>query len=130
MRVKENCISRQCRGVIDKAVMFVSLLGNVLKSLGRLGEAEACYRRAIEIIPELIQAINNLGNVSKDRGHDAQAIERFKQALAIDPNYATAFSNLLFTMTGSAASGPMSPNPSTRVPSETMAIVLARLVSS
>ncbi len=34
------------------------------------------------------------------------------------------------SMTGSPASGPMSPSPRTRVPSETMAMVLPRLVSS
>jgi hypothetical protein len=34
------------------------------------------------------------------------------------------------SITGIAAAGPMSPSPSTRVPSLTMAMVLARLVCS
>ena len=39
-------------------------------------------------------------------------------------------SSALPSMTGMAASGPMSPRPSTAVPSETMATVFLRMVSS
>ena len=37
-------------------------LGNTLKELGRLDEAEASYRQAITLKPDYAEAHNNLGN--------------------------------------------------------------------
>ena len=42
--------------------------GVILRSLGKLKEAEFCYRKAIKINPDFYKAHFNLGNVMKDLG--------------------------------------------------------------
>ena len=44
----------------------LSDLGVVLRSAGRLDEAEAAYRRALQLAPSHVQALGNLGNVLLD----------------------------------------------------------------
>ena len=61
-------------------------LGYACYRLGRKGEAEAFYRRALECDPSLAQTHNNLGALLADTGRSAEASEHFHQALAIDPN--------------------------------------------
>ena len=42
--------------------------GIILKSIGKLKEAELLYRKAIEIKPDYAEAHYNLGNILKDNG--------------------------------------------------------------
>ena len=41
-------------------------LGNVLKAAGRIAEAEASYRRAVSLKPEMFEALYGLGLTLKD----------------------------------------------------------------
>lgn len=66
-------------------------LGNILKLLGRLDEAAACYRRVIGINPGLASAHYNLANVLLDKGDNDAAIEAYRRALSIDRNYLAAW---------------------------------------
>ena len=43
-------------------------LGNAFKEQGKLDEAVACYRRALELKPDYAEAHNNLGNALRTRG--------------------------------------------------------------
>jgi Flp pilus assembly protein TadD/SAM-dependent methyltransferase len=69
-------------------------LGNALKSLGRLDDAVASYRRVIKFKPDLAQAHNNLGNALKDLGQPDDAVACYHRALRFKPHYAEAHYNL------------------------------------
>ena len=69
-------------------------LGNVLKDQGKLDEAVACYRRALELKPDFAEAHNNLGNALKDQGKLDEAVACYRRALELKPDYAEAHNNL------------------------------------
>ena len=69
-------------------------LGNTLKELERLDEAEASYTQAIALQPDYAEAYFNLGNTLQKVGRLDEAIESFKQAIVFKPDYAKARMNL------------------------------------
>lgn len=70
------------------------VLGYVFQGAGRLAEAEAAYRRAIELDPNDAQVHNNLGNVLRDLDRAAEAEAEFRRALALNPRSANAHVNI------------------------------------
>uniref|UniRef100_A0A8C4MRT1 UDP-N-acetylglucosamine--peptide N-acetylglucosaminyltransferase 110 kDa subunit n=1 Tax=Equus asinus asinus TaxID=83772 RepID=A0A8C4MRT1_EQUAS len=89
----------------DDSVNFFSLqfqdlycvrsdLGNLLKALGRLEEAKACYLKAIETQPNFAVAWSNLGCVFNAQGEIWLAIHHFEKAVTLDPNFLDAYINL------------------------------------
>ena len=60
-------------------------MGITLKELGRLDEAEASFRQAIELKPDYAEAHSNLGNILKELGRLDEAEASYKKALSIDP---------------------------------------------
>ncbi len=72
-----------------------------MSDLGKLDEAIACYRRALEFRPQYAEAHINLGNALKGRGELDEAIACYRRALELRPDSAAAYSNL-----GSRAQGP------------------------
>jgi tetratricopeptide (TPR) repeat protein len=69
-------------------------LGIILESRGRLGDASACYLRALEIDPRFVQAHCNLGNLLCEMGQLEQGVDCFRRALAIDSTCVEAHYNL------------------------------------
>jgi superkiller protein 3 len=69
-------------------------LGSSLQGQGKLEEAIACYRRAIEIDPENAPAHTNLGSWLRDHGKLDESIACYRRAIEIDPEDATAHYNL------------------------------------
>jgi predicted O-linked N-acetylglucosamine transferase (SPINDLY family) len=69
-------------------------LGEAFRCLGRLEEANRCYRRAVELNPKFAQAHHNLGVVSGERGAIEEAIVHYRRALAAAPRHAEALNNL------------------------------------
>src|SRR5262249_6159134 len=69
-------------------------LGIMLQGQGRLDEAEACYRRAIEINERFAEAMSNLGAVLAARGRIDDATAWYGHALAADSQFAPAHNNL------------------------------------
>ncbi|HEX9023089.1 MAG TPA: tetratricopeptide repeat protein, partial [Geobacteraceae bacterium] len=69
-------------------------LGEAYRGLGRLAEAELCYRRALEIKPDAVEAYNNLGIVLRDLGRPEEAAWACRRALAYKPDFAEAYNNL------------------------------------
>src|SRR3972149_6789176 len=65
---------------------------------GRLPEAEAGYRRALEIKPDFAEAHNNLGAIFSDQGRLSEAEASYRRALEFEPDYEDAFGNLLFAL--------------------------------
>ncbi|MBD1868470.1 CHAT domain-containing protein [Cyanobacteria bacterium FACHB-471] len=68
--------------------------GRTLAARGRLNEAIAAYRRAIQIDPNLAVAHNNLGIVLARRGRLQEAADAYHEAIRLDPNLANAYNNL------------------------------------
>jgi FkbM family methyltransferase len=72
----------------------LNALGNKLGAEKRLDEAEACYRRALEIRPGFYKPIANLGNLEAQRGRRVEAIALFEEALALEPGAFRTRTNL------------------------------------
>ncbi|MBM1221549.1 tetratricopeptide repeat protein [Ponticoccus sp. SC2-23] len=71
-------------GVQGLNVDTLSALGSANLRLGRLGQAEALMRQAVEEDPEFVPAWNNLGVILMERGKVAEAAEVFRRAFATD----------------------------------------------
>ena len=85
----------------QKSVQFAPIdaeahfsLGNTLKKLSRLDEAEASYSQAIALKTDYAEAHNNLGNTLQELGRLDEAEASYMRALALKPNYAKARNNL------------------------------------
>ena len=61
---------------------------------GRLDEAVADFRHAVQIKPDYARATSNLGNALKEQGHADEAVTRLRDALRLDPNYLEGYTNL------------------------------------
>jgi protein O-GlcNAc transferase len=68
-------------------------LGIALRRNGRLGEAIAAYRRAIELDP-LQSTLLNLGRAEREAGRRDEAIAAFRRALTLKPDAADGWSML------------------------------------
>lgn len=78
---------------IEEDPAVLSLLGIALKNTGNRIEAEAAYRRAIQIDPKYEEAYYNLGVLLKgDRPSEAQTL--FRSALELVPTYGIAYREL------------------------------------
>jgi tetratricopeptide (TPR) repeat protein len=69
-------------------------LGLALQHQGRLAEAEALYRAALEISPDIPEAQYNLASVMFAMGRWSEAIVGFKQVLKQREDYTDALVNL------------------------------------
>ena len=68
--------------------------GSILKSLGKLKDAELLLRKAIELNPYFAGAHYNLGNLLKIQGNLKDAELSFRKAIQLNPSFAEAHSNL------------------------------------
>jgi protein O-GlcNAc transferase len=68
-------------------------LGSLRKQQGRLKEAEAAYRQALERNPDYADAHFNLGAICRDRGELAFAGECFQKSAQANPTDAEAWSS-------------------------------------
>lgn len=65
------------------------------QDIGQVDEAEALYRRILDINPASADALNNLGYLQHAYHHnDALAAEYYNRALAVDPNHQQAIQNI------------------------------------
>ena len=64
------------------------------KDQGKLDEAIACYRRAVELKPDYAEAHNNLGVPLKDQGKLDEAVACYRRAVELKPDFAEAHNNL------------------------------------
>ena len=68
--------------------------GVVLRDQGRLEEAEAAFRQALELEPRHVFALNNLGIVLQRLGRPIEAEAALRQAVTVKPGHARAHVNL------------------------------------
>ena len=73
-------------------------LGIVLKETGRIEDALAHYRAALDLDPGFAAAENNLGVAMQDLGRPEKAIRHYRRALDMDPGFADAGRNILYAM--------------------------------
>lgn len=69
----------------------------ILIALGRLGEAEACLREMLAVMPSP-DAHNNLGSILQKQGRMAEAIECYRRAVQLKPDNPTMWNNLGFAL--------------------------------
>jgi len=65
-------------------------LGNILKEQGKLKEAIACYRRALELNPKFAKVHLNLGDALKESGDFQGAEDCYRAALERDSRFTLA----------------------------------------
>jgi tetratricopeptide (TPR) repeat protein len=75
-------------------------LANTLRDLGRLDEAEVCYRKVLDLKPDHIGALEKLGTTLNDKGDREAAIKSYKKAIKIEPNFAEVYNLLGMTLKG------------------------------
>ena len=68
-------------------------LGNIQKETGRLEEAKASYKKALNLNPNYAEAYNNLGFTLWQLGRLDDAEVSYTKALTIKPDYAEALYN-------------------------------------
>ena len=68
--------------------------GWAYERMGRVDEAIAEYRAAIQITPDHAKALCNLGNVQQDQGKLEEAIAAFREAIRLDPDDAISHYNV------------------------------------
>jgi len=67
---------------------------NAMAQHGRLDDAEAKYREALDVDPHFPIAWNNLGVVEMARGNTTRAVWAYQHAIEDNPGYALAYYNL------------------------------------
>lgn len=67
--------------------------GLSLDNLGRHNEAINCYKKAINISPNIYQIWNNLGLALNNAGKYEEAINVLNKAISINPNYESSWLN-------------------------------------
>jgi hypothetical protein len=71
-------------------------LGVLLTNQKRFEEAEAAYRRALELTPDSPSAWLNLGALQTCRKQEKEAELSYRKAIKLDPNYRLAYFNLSY----------------------------------
>ena len=75
-------------------------LGLALQNQGKLAEAVACYRRALDLDPDYADVHSNLGLALQNQGKLAEAVACYRRALELKPNLAEAHNNLGLALKG------------------------------
>jgi tetratricopeptide (TPR) repeat protein len=73
-------------------------LGILLNDLKRDDEAEAAYRKAIELNPSYDKAYSNLGILLKDIKRDDEAEAAYRKAIELNPSGDKAYNNLVILL--------------------------------
>ena len=71
-----------------------NMIAGCKASLGKLDEAIAGLKKALELNPNYVEGHNNLGLIFERRGKLDDAIASYKRALEVKPDYPEAISNL------------------------------------
>jgi Flp pilus assembly protein TadD len=73
-------------------------LGLLQRKAGKLDDASATLRSAVDADPSNVVGWNELGVTLRMRGKFAEAVDAYEHALAIDPNFAPAHRNLAIVL--------------------------------
>src|ERR1035438_23802 len=87
-------LARHAIAVTKDNYVAYNVLGGCLYRAGRLDEAIASFRTAIEIKPRFASAENNLGLALAHQGKLQEAMRHYRLALEYSPAYPQAIINL------------------------------------
>jgi predicted TPR repeat methyltransferase len=93
-RERGHALITEAIALDDRQAMFHNNLGLICVRMGRLDEAERCYRRAIELDPDRLDAISNLGVLLGQLNQLEEAEAVFRQLLERVPRFSDARQNL------------------------------------
>ena len=79
---------------LHEEAFFMGNLGVLLKETRRLPEAEAAYRRALELNPDYAEAHYNLGVLLQEAEQLSEAEACYRCALELKPDHAAARHNM------------------------------------
>lgn len=88
-KYKQCC--RQDGGVAEHAVTLETFVDKAIEvaleehQAGRLSEAEALYRKILDVMPDCADALHLLGAIAHQRGNYEDAVALFKKAIAANP---------------------------------------------
>jgi tetratricopeptide (TPR) repeat protein len=85
---------REATRLAPRVAQFHNDLGCVLRDSGRLGNAVACFQKAIELDPKYAHPVRNTGTVLEQRGDLDGAIQQYEKAIAIATTFAVARQDL------------------------------------
>ncbi len=66
-------------------------LGYALRALGRYDEAEAAFKRYVELIPNEPNPYDSYAELLMKRGRFGESIEQYRKALALDANFVASY---------------------------------------
>lgn len=72
-----------------------TIFGHVCMDLGKIHEAEAAYKKAVQLNPKRVEALTGLGVYARTTKKYADAMRWYKMAVQINPNYAQAYSSMV-----------------------------------
>ncbi|WP_135076746.1 tetratricopeptide repeat protein [Terasakiella sp. SH-1] len=78
----------------DQSVFLWNLLGAVFLGLTRFVDAERCFKKTIELLPDFAEGYCNYGLAIHKQGKINQAIEIYKKTLDLKPDLAEVHNNL------------------------------------
>lgn len=88
-----SSVPGDCMESAEETAEAYRTLGVALRGLGNLEAAEASYRKATALNPELAEAHFNLGNTLKALGKLEEAEASYGQAIALQPGFTPALMN-------------------------------------
>lgn len=83
---KQLSLTPQVRKLLSKGIAH--------QQAGRLGSAEACYRRSLKADPRCPQALRLLGLVAQSEGRSQDSIRLIRESLALNPDDPDALNSL------------------------------------
>jgi protein O-GlcNAc transferase len=88
-----GCYAEGIRHAGDPTVLCNNL-GTVLYKSGRITDAAAAFRRALEIRPDFVEALNNLANMQQLFGNWTAAVDLYRKAVDLEPECAVSYYHL------------------------------------
>jgi len=76
------------------AALDYQKLGETLQGEGKVNEAIAAYKKAIEINPNYFGTYHNLGDLLKAKGKIDEAINAYQKSAKLNPSFAWSYHNL------------------------------------
>jgi protein O-mannosyl-transferase len=80
--------------IIEGNYVMQNNYANILRDLGRPGEAIVYFSEAVKLCPYSSEIRNNYGNTLQEMGKLDEAIAQYENAIKFDPNYTLTYYNL------------------------------------